>query len=74
MFYVVGSKIYLAEHTGEVYPEVKLKVDSAGYFYFEKTGKGLPKKPAKRQILSKEEVIIRFGAAVVEAAETEPKE
>lgn len=69
MFYVVGNKIYLTEHDGKVYPEVKLEVDSEGYFYFKKTGGGLPKKPVKRVVLTKEEIIAKFGSAVLSAAE-----
>lgn len=74
MFYVVGSKIYLAEHDGKFYPEVKLRVDSEGYFFFEKTGNGLPKKPAKKQVLSKEEIIAKMGPAVLTAAEAAENE
>lgn len=74
MFYVVGNKMYLAEHDGKVYPEVTLEVDSEGYFFFKKTGGGLPKKPAKRQMLSKAEIIAKFGSKVLEPEEDNPPE
>lgn len=61
MFYLAGEKIYLAEHDGKVYPEVKLMVDPTGNFYFKKLGTGSAKKPVDRLILSKEELIARFS-------------
>lgn len=67
MFYVVGDKIYLAEHDGKVYPEVKLRVDPEGYFYFEKVGGGLPKKPLKKQVMTKTEIVAKIGPAVLAA-------
>lgn len=70
MFYVVDGKIYLAEREGEVYPEVKLRVDDEGYYYFKKVGGGLAKKPQKRSVLTKEEIIAKFGQAALKAAET----
>lgn len=72
MFYIVKSKIYCAEHDGKVYPEVKLRVDSEGKFYFTKTGTGLATKPANRQLLTTEEVFAKFGASAT-VEESAPK-
>ena len=66
MFYVSGTKIYLATFDAElkVYPEVKLAWIDYDHLGAVKTGKGVTKKPAGCRMCSMTEVIARFGGAV----------
>lgn len=73
MFYVVDSKIYFCE-SNNTFSEVVLKIDSDGFYFFEKTGKILSKKPTKRIVMSKEEIIARLGRTAVVEAEAEAEE
>ena len=76
MFYVSGTKIYLATFDAElkVYPEVKLAWIDYDHLGVVKTGKGVTKKPAGCRMCSMTEVIARFGGAVASAAYEESDE
>lgn len=66
MFYVSGTKIYLATFDAElkVYPEVKLAWIGYDHLGVVKTGKGVAKKPTGCRMCSMTEVIARFGGDV----------
>lgn len=71
MFYVANGKIYLDEFDGKIYPEMKLRVDTEGNYFFERLKTGISKKPINRRLLNKTELIAKFGNL---ALETETKE
>lgn len=75
MFYVSGTKIYLATFDAElkVYPEVKLAWIDYDHLGVVKAGKGVTKKPAGCRMCSMTEVIARFGGDVA-PDEAEPDE
>lgn len=66
MFYVSGTKIYLATFDAElkVYPEVELAWIDYDHMGVVKTGRGVTKKPAGCRMCSMTEVIARFGGDV----------
>lgn len=66
MFYVSGTKIYLATFDAElkVYPEVKLAWIDYDHLGVVKTGQGVTKKPAGCRMCSMTEVTARFGGDV----------
>ena len=76
MFYVSGTKIYLATFDAElkVYPEVKLAWIDYAHLGVVKTGKGVTKKPAGCRMCSMTEVIARFGGAVAPVTSKESDE
>lgn len=75
MFYVSGTKIYLATFDAElkVYPEVKLAWIDYDHLGVVKTGKGVTKKPAGCRMCSMTEVIARFGGDVTSGKSEESK-
>lgn len=66
MFYVSGTKIYLATFDAElkVYPEVKLAWIDYDHLGVVKTGKGVTKKPVGCKLCSMTEVLAQFGGRV----------
>lgn len=68
MFYVVGTKVYLAEFNAQkgIYPEVRLVRESTGQIVFDILNTGTSSKPAHREICSAEEVRAKFGASAPE--------
>jgi hypothetical protein len=64
MFYVSGTKIYLAEMDAEkhIYPEVKLVLGPEGTPVPQVLSTGTSKKPRKRALCTLAEVIAQFGA------------
>lgn len=66
MFYVSGTKIYLATFDAElkVYPEVKLAWIDYDHMGVVKTGKGVTKKPAGCRMCTMTEILARFGGDV----------
>lgn len=76
MFYVSGTKIYLATFDAElkVYPEVKLAWTDYDHLGVVKTGKGVTKKPAGCRLCSMTEVIARFSGAVAPVTSEESDE
>ena len=65
MFYVSGTKIYLATFDAElkVFPEVKLSWIDYDHLGVVKTGKGVTKKPTGCRMCSMTEIIARFGGS-----------
>lgn len=76
MFYVSGTKIYLATFDAElkVYPEVKLAWIDYDHLGVVKTGKGVPKKPAGCRMCSMTEILARFGRDVAPVTSDESEE
>ena len=76
MFYVSGTKIYLATFDAElkVYPEVKLAWIDYDHLGVVKTGKGVTKKPVGCKLCSMTEVLARFGGTVTSDESYESKE
>ena len=76
MFYVSGTKIYLATFDVElkVYPEVKLAWIDYDHLGVVKTGKGVTKKPVGCKLCSMTEVLARFGGTVTSDESYESKE
>ena len=68
MFYVTGTKVYLAEFNAQkgVYPEVRLVRESTGQIVFDILNVGTASKPAHREICSAEEVRAKFGTGAAE--------
>lgn len=66
MFYVSGTKIYLATFDAElkVYPEVKLAWIDYDHIGVVKTGKGVAEKPAMSRMCSLVEILAAFGGTV----------
>ena len=66
MFYVSGTKIYLATFDAElkVYPEVKLAWVGYDQLGVVKTGKGVAEKPARSRMCSLTEILASFGGTV----------
>lgn len=66
MFYVSGTKIYLATFDTElkVYPEVKLAWIDYDHLGVVKTGKGVAEKPAMSRMCSLVEILAAFGGTV----------
>lgn len=73
MFYVSGSKIYLATFDAElgVYPEVKLTRLDHDHIGVVKAGSGTAVRPVRCQVCSLAEIIAQFGGTVPPMAEVE---
>ena len=76
MFYVSGSKIYLATFDAElkVYPEVKLAWIDYDHIGVVKSGGGVAQKPKVYSLCTLSEVIAQFGGAVAPLVEAEPED
>lgn len=76
MFYVSGSKIYLATFDAElkVYPEVKLAWIDYDHIGVVKSGGGVSQKPKVYSLCTLSEVIAQFGGTVEPLVETEPED
>ena len=74
MFYVSGSKIYLATFDAElkVYPEVKLAWIDYDHIGVVKSGGGVAQKPKVYSLCTLNEVIAQFGGTVEPLVEAEP--
>lgn len=75
MFYVSGTKIYLATFDAElkVYPEVKLAWIDYDRLGVVKTGSGVAEKPVRCRLCTLTEVIAQFGGLVPPVASAEPE-
>lgn len=75
MFYVSGSKIYLATFDAElkVYPEVKLAWVGYDQLGVVKTGGGIAQKPKAYSLCTLAELIAQFGGTVAPVTEAEPE-
>ncbi|MGN1230071.1 MAG: hypothetical protein ACI4T5_10530 [Prevotella sp.] len=76
MFYVTGTKVYLAtlDEKTKVYPEVRLVKTEGGAIVPEVLSTGVSKKPPHREICTLAEIIARFGQSATTAKEDkEPK-
>ena len=64
MFYVVGTKVYLADfnESKKVYPEVRLVKETDGRIIPEILDTGVSVKPKNREICTLKEVLAKFGA------------
>lgn len=73
MFYVSGSKIYLATFDAElkIYPEVRLTWVDPGHLGVVKTGRGIAQKPKVYNLCTLTELIAQFGGRVAPTADGE---
>lgn len=64
MFYVVGTKVYLADfnESKKIYPEVRLIKEADGKIIPEVLDTGVSVKPKNREICTLKEVLAKFGA------------
>lgn len=76
MFYVSGSKIYLATFDAElkVYPEVKLAWIDYDHIGVVKSGGGVAQKPKAYSLCTLAELIAQFGGTVEPLVEAEPED
>ena len=76
MFYVSGSKIYLATFDAElkVYPEVKLAWIDYDHIGVVKSGGGVAQKPKDYSLCTLSEIIAQFGGTVEPLVEAEPED
>lgn len=76
MFYVSGSKIYLATYDEDLkaYPECKLMVNKDGAMYIKKTGGGVAKKPPRRRLCTFTEIVAQFGTTAIKPVAAPAKE
>lgn len=70
MFFVSGTKIYLATYDAElkVYPECRLVRQADDAVCVVKSGGGIAKKPEDRRVCTLTELIAQFGATAMPAA------
>ena len=76
MFYVSGTKIYLATYDEDLkaYPECKLMLNKDGTMYIKKTGGGVAKKPPRRRLCTLAEIVAQLGSTAIKPVAAAPKE
>lgn len=76
MFYVTGSKIYMATFDAElkIYPEVKLAWIDYDQLGVVKTGGGIAQKPKVYNLCTRAELLAQFGGTVAPMVSDVPED
>lgn len=76
MFFVTGAKIYECAFDPDlrVYREVKLVRKVDGSYKIRRMTSGIPNKPARYNLCSKQELVAQFGGSIKPEKQAESKE